>query len=83
MTTHCFTADNTEGYSAADLDALTVEFKRACMELDIDAEDADTNKSLLDAVAERILTAYDARNDAGERWYIIAAYNTEIGRAHV
>lgn len=74
MTTHRFTADNTEGYSAADLDTLNVEFKRACMELDIDAD--DTNKSLLDAVAERILAAYDARNDASERWYIVAAYNT-------
>lgn len=74
MTTIRYTDDNTEGYSAADLLVLNAEFERACMALDIDADDHD--KSATDAVAERILTAYDARNDAGERWHIITAYNT-------
>lgn len=75
MTTEQFTADNTEGYTAADLDALNAEFERACMELDIDADDAE--KSLLDALAERILALYDEREAGGERWHAITAYNSQ------
>lgn len=74
MTIIRYTDDNTEGYSAADLATLNAEFDRACMELDIDPDAAD--KSMLDAVAERILAAYDARDEPGERWHIFTAYNT-------
>ena len=57
MTTHRFTADNTEGYTAADLAALNDRFYQWCAVRDIDLIDGD--KSLLDHISERILAEYD------------------------
>ena len=62
----CFTSDNTEGYSAADLACLNATYEFRLHDLrdqgvDVDAEDA---KSLRDHVAERVLADFDSA--AGE-----------------
>jgi hypothetical protein len=55
-----FTDDNTEGYTAADLITLNARFAAACQAEGIDADDADADKSHLDAISERVLADYDS-----------------------
>ncbi len=58
-----FTADNTEGYSSADLARLNDEFDRRVDELHCEGIDASADdmhsKSLLDHIAERVLADFD------------------------
>jgi hypothetical protein len=46
-----FTRDNTAGYSQVELDALNAEFVRRAGD--------ETNKSLLDQIAERVMVDLD------------------------
>ena len=52
-----FRADNTEGYSAADLEILNARFLAECAEADVDPVDGE--KSHIDNIAERVLEAFD------------------------
>lgn len=75
MTRATFRADNTEGYTAVQLDLLNDEFAIACAELDIDPLD-DDNKSSVDAISECLLRLLDTADAVGERWWVLGAYNT-------
>lgn len=59
MTDRRFTTDNTEGYSARDLEDLNAAFSVRIAELRAQGEDTD-DKSFCDRVAERVLSAFDA-----------------------
>lgn len=59
-----FTPDNTENYTAADLDELNRRFDAAMAETGFDDVDDIARKSYEDRVAEGILADYDARDDA-------------------
>ena len=58
-----FTADNTEGYTAADLANLNDLFRAACAAEGVDPENSD--EIGLDAIAERVLAAYDNSHGSG------------------
>ncbi len=75
MTQAKFRADNTEGYTAVQLDLLNDGFEVACAELDIDPFD-DNDKSSVDAISEELLALLGTADAVGERWWVLGAYNT-------
>jgi len=64
-TTTCFTADNTEGYSAADLAILNARFAEVCAAEGVDLDDPDSNRDYEDHLAERVLVEFDSQQDNG------------------
>jgi len=62
-TTTYFTADNTEGYSAADLALLNERFAAVCAAEGVDLDDPDSNRDYEDHLAERVLVEFDSQQE--------------------
>jgi hypothetical protein len=62
-----FTTDNTEGYTAADLQALNAAWAQMISEFELQEDD----KPILDHWSEQLLVAYDAgkRGKALTAWF--------------
>ena len=60
MANQRFNADNTEGYTAAELRYLNGVFSERCLAEGVDPDGEDTEKSHIDHISERVLADYDS-----------------------
>jgi len=83
-TTACFRADNTEGYSAADLAVLNDRFVAACAAEGVDLDDPDSNRDFEDHLAERVLVEFDSQQEGhtNPNGPVVSAY-LDANAAHI